>query len=72
MDRLVGDHSIKYFELAVPDWLFAKRALSRSCEREEYVLHEYLNKPRTQGVGRHRLCICTKFCEIRFVFEEAI
>ena len=40
MDRLVGDHRIQYFELAIPDWLFAKRALSRSCEREDgYIMN---------------------------------
>ena len=26
----------------------------------------------TTGVGRHRLCICSKFCKIRFVFEEEL
>ena len=26
----------------------------------------------SKGVGRHRLCNCTKFCKIRFVFVEVI
>ena len=61
MDRLVGDHRIKYFELAIPDWLFAKRALSRSCEREEYVLHEYLNKRGGSRRLRQIPCLVNDF-----------
>jgi len=33
---------------------------------------KFLKGKFAKGVGRHRLCICTKFCKIRFVFEETI
>ena len=35
-------------------------------------VYEKRYMPKSKRVGRHRLCICTKFCKISFVFEEVI